>query len=157
MPNAAAPLVVDPLFRCGVLFFSGGIGKDVLRNLLSSQDFLRKQVKAERTERDEPSDCKQEQDKRLTENSLSNGTLLWLIAAFLDGLLSFVCHGFGVFSLWSRRRRCEVMEEYASGFAEHPVGYFIDCEERVGSNDCLACVNGIPSGRASYPNARGFH
>jgi hypothetical protein len=80
-----------------------------------------------------------------------------LIAAFIDGLFSFVCHGFGVFFLWSKRRRCEVMEEYASGFAEYPVGYFIDCEERIGSDDWLACVNGIPSGRVSYPNAKGFH
>jgi hypothetical protein len=29
-----------PLFRCGVFFFSGGIGKDVLRNLFSTKDFL---------------------------------------------------------------------------------------------------------------------
>jgi hypothetical protein len=34
----------------------------------------------------------------LTKNSLSNGTLLWWNAAFLDGLLSLACHGFGVFS-----------------------------------------------------------
>jgi hypothetical protein len=46
MPNTAAPLVVNPLFRCGVLFFSGGIGEDVLGNLFSSKDLFRKQVKA---------------------------------------------------------------------------------------------------------------
>jgi hypothetical protein len=34
----------------------------------------------------------------LTENLLSNGTLLWWSAAFLDGLLSLVRHGLGVFS-----------------------------------------------------------
>jgi hypothetical protein len=34
----------------------------------------------------------------LTENSLSNGTLLWWSATLLDGLLSLVCHGFEVFS-----------------------------------------------------------
>jgi hypothetical protein len=45
MPNTAAQLVVDPLFRRGVLFFSGGIREDVLRNLFSSKDFFRKQIK----------------------------------------------------------------------------------------------------------------
>jgi hypothetical protein len=34
---------------------------------------------------------------RLEENSLSNGTLLWWSAVLLDGLLSLVFHGFGVF------------------------------------------------------------
>jgi hypothetical protein len=38
--------VVDPLFRRGVLFFSGGIGEDVLRNVFSSKDLFRDQVKA---------------------------------------------------------------------------------------------------------------
>jgi hypothetical protein len=37
--------VVDPLFRRGVFFFSGGIREDVLGNLFSSKDLLRKQVK----------------------------------------------------------------------------------------------------------------
>jgi stalled ribosome alternative rescue factor ArfA len=46
MPNTAAQLVVDPLFRRGVLFFSGGIGEDVLGNLFSSKDLFREQVKA---------------------------------------------------------------------------------------------------------------
>jgi hypothetical protein len=35
---------------------------------------------------------------RLKENSLSNSTLLWWGAVLLDGLLSLVRHGFGVFS-----------------------------------------------------------
>jgi hypothetical protein len=35
---------------------------------------------------------------RLTGNSLSNGTLLWRNAVLLDGLLSLVRHGLGVFS-----------------------------------------------------------
>jgi hypothetical protein len=51
MPNTAAQLVVDPLFRRGVLFFSGGIGEDVLGNLFSSKDFFRKQVKTEKMEK----------------------------------------------------------------------------------------------------------
>jgi stalled ribosome alternative rescue factor ArfA len=49
MPNTAAQLVVDPLFRRGVLFFSGGIGEDVLGNLFSSKNLFRKQVKAEKS------------------------------------------------------------------------------------------------------------
>jgi stalled ribosome alternative rescue factor ArfA len=62
MPNAAAQLVIDPLFRRGVLFFRGGVREDVLRDLFSSKDFFRKQVKAERTEKGKPWDCKQEQE-----------------------------------------------------------------------------------------------
>jgi hypothetical protein len=38
--------VVNPLFRRGVLFFSGGVGEDVLGNLFSSKDLFRKKVKA---------------------------------------------------------------------------------------------------------------
>jgi hypothetical protein len=34
----------------------------------------------------------------LKENSLLNGTLLWWDIVLLDGFLSLVCHGFGVFS-----------------------------------------------------------
>jgi stalled ribosome alternative rescue factor ArfA len=51
MPNAAAQLVVDPLFRRGVLFFGGGIRDDVFGDLFNSKDFFRKQVKTEKTER----------------------------------------------------------------------------------------------------------
>jgi hypothetical protein len=47
MPNAAAQLVVGPLFRRGAFFFGGGIGENVLRNLFSSKNLLREQVKAE--------------------------------------------------------------------------------------------------------------
>jgi hypothetical protein len=36
------------------------------------------------------------------------------------------------FLLWRRRRRCEVMEVYASGFAEHQGGYFISWEDALG-------------------------
>jgi stalled ribosome alternative rescue factor ArfA len=46
MPNAAAQLVIDPLFRRGVLFFKGGVRGDVL-GFFSPKDFFRKQVKAE--------------------------------------------------------------------------------------------------------------
>jgi hypothetical protein len=51
MPNAAAQLMVDPLLRRGIFFFSGGIGEDVLGNLLSSKDFFRKQFKAGKDEK----------------------------------------------------------------------------------------------------------
>jgi hypothetical protein len=39
---------------------------------------------------------------RLIENSLSNGTFLWWSAVLLDGLLSLVRHGLGVFSFGAR-------------------------------------------------------
>jgi hypothetical protein len=52
MPNAAAQLVIDPLFRRGVLFFKGGVRGDVLGRFFSSKDFFRKQIKAgEKTRR----------------------------------------------------------------------------------------------------------
>jgi hypothetical protein len=35
---------------------------------------------------------------RLKENLLSDGAFLWWGAVMLDGLLAFVCHGFGFFS-----------------------------------------------------------
>jgi hypothetical protein len=85
------------LFWRGVFSLSGGIGEDILRNLFSSKDFLREQVKAE----NEVGWIKRLQSrakKGLTENLLSNGALLWWSAAFLDGLLSLVRHGLGVFS-----------------------------------------------------------
>jgi stalled ribosome alternative rescue factor ArfA len=46
MPNAAAQLVVDPLFRRCALFFKGGIRGNVLRHFFSPKDFFRKQIKA---------------------------------------------------------------------------------------------------------------
>jgi hypothetical protein len=49
-----AQLVVDPLFRRGVLFFGGGVGEDVLGNLFSPKDLFRKQVKTEKTEMGKP-------------------------------------------------------------------------------------------------------
>jgi hypothetical protein len=65
------------------------------------------------------------------ENLLSNGALLWWSAALLNGLLSLVRHGLGVFSSGGGKED-EVMEEYASGFAEHQGGYFISCGSALG-------------------------
>jgi hypothetical protein len=102
MPNAVAQLVVDPLFQCGVFFFKGGIGEDVIGNLFSSKDFFRKQVKTGKSREEETMRLQTRARNRLTENSLSNGTLLWWSTALLDGLLSFVRHGLGVFSSRAR-------------------------------------------------------
>jgi hypothetical protein len=38
--------VINPLFRCGVFFFRGGVREDVLGHFFGSKDFFRKQVKA---------------------------------------------------------------------------------------------------------------
>jgi hypothetical protein len=46
MPNAAAQLVIDPLFWRGVLFFKGGVRGIVLRRFFGPKDFFRKQIKA---------------------------------------------------------------------------------------------------------------
>jgi hypothetical protein len=45
MPNAAAQLVIDPLFQRGVLLFKGVRG-DVLGRFFSPKDFFRKHIKA---------------------------------------------------------------------------------------------------------------
>jgi hypothetical protein len=42
MPNAAAQLVVDPLFWHGVLCFKGGVRGDVLRRFFGPKDFFKK-------------------------------------------------------------------------------------------------------------------
>jgi hypothetical protein len=46
VPNAAAQLVIDPLFWRGVLFFKGGVRGDVLKRFFGPKDFFRKQIKA---------------------------------------------------------------------------------------------------------------
>jgi hypothetical protein len=51
VPDAAAQLVVGPLFRRGILCFDGGIGGDVLRHIFGPDDFFGKQIKAEEDER----------------------------------------------------------------------------------------------------------
>jgi hypothetical protein len=61
------------------------------------------------------------------------------------------------FSLLERGRRCEVMEECASGFAGYPRGLFYWLREHIGSDDWLAYIIGIPRGRVFLPNAKGFH
>jgi hypothetical protein len=48
MPNAAAQLMVGPLFKRGILCFEGGIGGDVLRHIFGPDDFFREQIKAGR-------------------------------------------------------------------------------------------------------------
>jgi hypothetical protein len=98
MPNAAAQLVIDPLFWRGVLFFKGGVRGDVLRRFFGPEDFFRKKVKA--GEKQEGVNVRLQMRTRsgLKENSLSNGAFLWWGAVLLDGLLAFVRHGCGVFS-----------------------------------------------------------
>jgi hypothetical protein len=51
MPNATTQLVVGPLLRRGVFFFSRGVGKDVFRNFFGTENILQQQVKAEIKER----------------------------------------------------------------------------------------------------------
>jgi hypothetical protein len=48
VPNAAAQLMVGPLFRRGIFCFEGGIGGDVLRHIFGPDDFFGKQIKAGR-------------------------------------------------------------------------------------------------------------
>jgi hypothetical protein len=60
------------------------------------------------------------------------------------------------FSHLEQERRCEVMDECVSGFAGHPRGLFYWLRECIGSDDWLACVIGIPSGRVFSPECEGF-
>jgi hypothetical protein len=48
VPNAAAQLMVDPLLGRGILYLEGGVRGDVLRHVFGPDDFLRKQIEAER-------------------------------------------------------------------------------------------------------------
>jgi hypothetical protein len=90
--------MVYSLFRRGVLFFRGGIREDILGYFFSPKDFFREQVKAGENRRGRTMRLQTRASNRSMENSLLNGTLLWWSAVLLDGLLSLVRHGFGVFS-----------------------------------------------------------
>jgi hypothetical protein len=51
VPDAAAQLMVGPLFRRGILYFERRIGGDVLRHIFGPDDFFGEQIKAEKDER----------------------------------------------------------------------------------------------------------
>jgi hypothetical protein len=53
-------------------------------------------------------------------------------------------------------RGCEMMEVYASGFAEHQEGYFISRESASGVMTGWRTLMGIPNGRVFSLNAKGF-
>jgi hypothetical protein len=48
VPNTTAQLMADSLLGRGILCFKGRIRGDVLRHVFGPNDFLRKQIKAER-------------------------------------------------------------------------------------------------------------
>jgi hypothetical protein len=147
--------MVGPLFRRGAFFFSGGIGEDVLGNLFSSRDLLREQVKAENEEgwtMRLQSRAKERIDRKLT--------LEWcvsLVECCSSRWAAFPCPPWPWgFFLWSMERRREVIEVYASGFAEHRGGYFISCENAFGMMTSWRTLMGIPNGRVLSLNAKGF-
>jgi hypothetical protein len=51
VPDAAAQLMIGPLFGRGILCFERGIGGDVLRHIFCPDDFFGEQIKAEKDER----------------------------------------------------------------------------------------------------------
>jgi hypothetical protein len=69
---------------------------------------------------------------RLEENSLSNGTLLWWSAVLLNGLLSFVRHGFGVFCSEQGGEDVKGWRSMRVDLQGTQGGYFIDCESALG-------------------------
>jgi hypothetical protein len=96
VPNAAAQLMVGPLFMRGVLCFEGRIRGDVLRHIFGPDDFFREQIKAGRgKEENMRHEIIRRTRNRSKKNSPSNRALLWWAA--LLGLLALV-HGLGVFS-----------------------------------------------------------
>jgi hypothetical protein len=58
MPNAAAQLVIDPLFCRGVLFFKGGVRGDVLSVSSVPRISSGSRSRLEKTRRGEPYDCR---------------------------------------------------------------------------------------------------
>jgi hypothetical protein len=53
-------------------------------------------------------------------------------------------------------KRREMMEVYASGFAEHQGDYFISRESASGVMIGWRTLMGIPNGRVFSPDAKGF-
>jgi hypothetical protein len=90
MPNVTAQLMVGFLLMCGVLFFSRGVGKGVLRNFLSAENILQQQIEA-KIKKDESRDCNQDREKGIGKEDYSR------MVRFLDGML-FSSHGFSPLS-----------------------------------------------------------
>jgi hypothetical protein len=102
--------VVDPLFWRGVLCFEGGVRGDVLRHFFGPKDFFRKQIKAGENKEGVKHEITRESKKQVGVLSSSMGCLPLSMALG--------------FSLPEQGRRCEVMDECASGFAGHLRGLF---------------------------------
>jgi hypothetical protein len=121
-PNAAAQLVVDPLFWCGVLCFKGRIRVDVLRRFLGPKDFFRKQIKAGENKEGLKRGITHESKKQVKEKTHSRMVrFLGVLSSLMGRLPLSMALGFSVLE---QGRRCEVMDECASGFAGHPRGLF---------------------------------
>jgi hypothetical protein len=71
MPDATTKLMIGPLFRCGVFFFSRGVGEDVLKDFLSTEDFIWYRSRLE-SRKDESRDCNQNQEKGMRRKDYSS-------------------------------------------------------------------------------------
>jgi hypothetical protein len=96
VPNAAAQLMVDPLLGNAILCLEGGVRGDVFRRCFGPNDFFRKQVKAERKN-------KEEVKREITQESKKQvqGELTLKSCVSLERCLPWaacLCHGLGVFS-----------------------------------------------------------
>jgi hypothetical protein len=78
--------MVDPLFMCGVLFFSRGVRADVHRDFFSAEDVLRQQAEAEIKERRITRLQSRSRERNEKKRLFSDGSLLY------GGLFS--SHGF---------------------------------------------------------------
>jgi hypothetical protein len=111
-----------------------------------------------KTKEGESWDCSREQEKGLRRKI----TLEWfasLMGHYSPRLAVSPClpWPWGFF-LWRRRTRGrEMMEVYASGFAEYQGGYFISHESALGVMTGWRTLMGIPNGRVSPRMQRVFH
>jgi hypothetical protein len=123
MPNAAAQLVIDSLFWRGVLFFNGGVRGDVLRSFFGPKDFFRKQVKTGEKQEGVNIRLHMRERSRLKKTHSRMVRFFGGVLSSLMGCLPLFAMALG-FSLLEQGRRCEVIDECASGFAGHPRGLF---------------------------------
>jgi hypothetical protein len=114
--------VVGLLLWRGVLCFEGRFRGDVFRRFFGPKDFFREQIKAEENKEGVKHEITHESKEQVKGKTHSRMVRFFGVLSSLMGCLplSMVLG----FSLLEQGRRCEVMDECASGFAGHPSGLF---------------------------------
>jgi hypothetical protein len=92
--------VVDLLFWRGVLCFEGGIRGDIFRRVFGPNDFLRKQIKAKRKNKEEVKHKITQESKKQVKGKL---TLEWCVSlGRCLPLVACLCPWLWGFLFWSR-------------------------------------------------------